>query len=264
MFSRLARPINTHGARLIPALPSCGKVLNLGSVRFESIRTRADNYEHFDKVAEEMNQAALKRRDEGVVGQFGWLPFYGMLGTILISKELVVLQTEFMLATAFGAWAFVAYITLGESVNNYLTGILADNKTRYDHIAAWHLAKLRVYKAKTQIEAETGSVLEEMLSSQRKVEAEYLNATNLEQRHALRQAVLDKLNQIKVREDAAAALERTQLINSAVANVYSTFEEDDGPLREEALELAISLLGTDGSTSLEDDPVKKLFVKQFE
>lgn len=262
MFSRLARPINSHGARLIPAVPSCAKVLNRGSVRFDSTATA--NYEFFKKDMEEKNAAALKRRDEGIIGQFGWLPFYGMLGTIFLSKELIVVETEFMLFSAFGAWAFVAYVGLGETLTSTVTQHLADQKTMFDKATDWQVAKMRVYKAKTQVEVDTVPVLKEMLATQRKVEAEYLTATNLEQRHALRQAILDKLNQIKVREDAAAALERSQLINAAVANVYAAFEEDDGPLKEESLDLAISLLGTDGSTTLDNDPVKKLFVKQFE
>lgn len=260
MFSRIARPVTSN--KVLPTLPRCVKVFNLGSVRFDS--TQAANHAYFQKHMDDANVAALKARDEGIIGQFGWIPFWGMVGVIAISKELVVVDTAFMLATCFGTWAFSAYVLGGEAVTSGITNMLADNKTMYDKVTDWQVEKMRVYKAKTQVEVDTVPVLEEMLQQQRAVEKSYLAAQNLEQRHALRQAILDKLNQIKVREDAEAALERTILIDSAVANVLKAFETDSGPLQESALDCAIALLGTDGMTALEDDPVKKLFVKEFQ
>lgn len=259
MFSRFARPISSNSRlisnRLLPAL-SCG------SVRFNS--TSAANYEIFKKQMDETNAIALKNRDEGVIGRFGWVPFWGMLGTIALSKEIVVVNTEFMLFCCFSSWAWVVYIGAGEMVTSALTQSLADQKTLFDKVTDWQVEKMKVYKAKTQVNVDTVPVLKEMLKQQREVEKHYLEAQNLEQRHIVRQAILDKLNQIKVREDAEAAKERTELIDLAVANVYKAFETDEGPLQVEALTNAISLLGTDGSTTLEADPVKKLFVKQFQ
>jgi len=144
------------------------------------------------------------------------------------------------------------------------TDVLAENKTKFDDLFDWNIANLRVYKTKTEVEVDTVSVLENLLKQQREVEKMYIAAQNLEQRHEFQQAIIDKLTQIKIKEDAEAALERSQLIDTAVANVYKSFTEDTGPLREAALVNAISLLGTDGSTTLEDDPVKKLFVKEFQ
>lgn len=258
MFSRIARPISN---KVLPALPSCVKVLNLGSVRFDS--TSTGNYDYFKKNMDDANVAALKVRDEGVVGQFGWAPFWGMVGVIAVSKEIVVVDTPFMLAVCFGAWSFSAYVFAGETVTAGLTRMLADNKTMFDRVTEWQVEKMRVYKAKTQVEVDTVPVLQTMLEQQRVVEKNYLAAQNLEQRHALRQAILDKLKQIKVREDAESALERTLLIDAAVANVLKAFETD-GTLQKSALDCAIALLGTDGMTTLEADPVKKLFVKQFQ
>jgi len=264
MFNRLIRPSHTSRVltrKLLPTLPSCNKVLNLGSVRFDSTTTA--NYEYFKKHMDDTNTAALKARDNGPVGQFGWLPFYGMLGVIAISKELVVCGTEFMLACSFGAWAFIAYVGLGHMATDTMTQALADHKTLFDKVTNWQVEKMRVYKAKTQVEVDTVPVLKEMLIQQRETEKAYLTAQNLEQRHALRQAILDKLNQIKVREDAEAALERSLFIDAAVAKVYKAFETDTGPLQNEAIVNAISILGTDGSTKLANDPVKKQFVKAF-
>jgi len=258
MFSRIARPVSKN----VSALPSCIKVLNLGSVRFDS--TSAANLEYFKNQIDEANTKALKARDEGVIGQFGWIPFWGMVGVIAISKEIVVADPALMLAACFGTWSFSAYVLAGESLTSGITQLLADNKTMFDKATDYQIEKMRVYKAKTQVEVDTVPVLQEMLKQQRAVEKNFLAAQNLEQRHALRQAILDKLNQIKVREDAEAALERSLLIDKAVANVYKAFETDDGSLQESSLDCAIALLGTDGMTTLEADPVKKLFVKEFQ
>jgi len=263
-LSRLSRPAQTNrivASRLLPSLPRCGKVLNASPARFDS--TSAANYELFKKQMDDANKDALKVRDEGVVGQFGWVPFYGMVGVIALSKEIVVCGTEFMLASAFGVWAFCAYIGVGEIATKSMTEMLADQKTMFDRVSDYQIEKMKVYKAKTQVDVDAVPVLKEMLAQQREVQKAYITAQNIEQRHALRQAIVDKLSQIKVREDAEASLERSRLVDAAVAGVYNAFETDEGPLKEAALANAISLLGTDGMTTLEADPVKKLFVKAF-
>jgi len=262
MLSRLVhRPANLNLLnKVIPSLPSYRKVLNHGQIRFAS----SSSLEYFEKIENDANADAIKLRNEGPVGQFGWIPFYGMVGVIAISKELVVCGTEFMLAFAFGSWVFISYVGFGEMISKSVTEGLADRKDMFDKISDYHIEKLRVHKAKTQVGIETVPILEEMLKQQRSVEKAYLAAQNFEQRHALQKAFLAKLNQIKVLEDAEAALERSLLIDKAVENVYNAFVTDKGPLGVEALETAISLLGTDGSTRLENDPVKKLFLKELQ
>jgi len=265
MFSRLARSISKKrllSSRFLPSLSSSQRIFNSGSIRFDSTLTK--NYDFFKKEMDDAHAKSLKARDESVVGQYGWVPFYGMIGVIFLSKEIVVVGTEFMLFSAFLSFFATSYILLGETVTKMSTEILAENKTKFDHLFDWSIANLRVYKAKTEVEVDTVSVLENMLKQQREVEKMYIAAQNLQQRHEFQQAIIDKLTQIKIKEDAEAALERSQLIDTAVANVYKSFTEDTGPLREAALVNAISLLGTDGSTTLEEDPVKKLFVKEFQ
>lgn len=264
MLSRVGRPICANGIfakKLIPSLAST-QFLNRGSIRFES--NAAKNLKIFEKIETDANEKALQLRDSSPVGQFGWLPFYGMVGTIMLSKELLLINAEFTLAAAYGAMFTALYIGLGETANKFITNFLADEKTKFDDLRDWQIEKMRVYKAKTQLPVDTVPVLQEMLKQQRDVNKNYLAAQNLEQRVALRQAFVDKLMQIKVQEDAAAAAERAALVTAAVDNVYAAFEEDKGPLREAALVNAISLLGTDGSSNLADDPVKKLFVKEFQ
>jgi len=266
MFNRLARPLIQSNAnsilinKLVPSLPRYFKNLDGGHAQFA---TKA-SLEYFQRFEDEANKAALKVRDESPVGQFGWLPFWGFVSTILISKELVPGGPEFMLLTTFGVTVFLVYAGLSENFAAAVREELAEKKDMFDRATDYHIERMRVYKAQTQIGVDSVPVLEQMLQQQREVQRSFIAAQNLEERHALQKAFLEKLTAIKTREDAEAALARSMLIDEAVKNVIAAFAEDEGPLRSEALLNAISLMGTDGSTTLEQDPVKKLFVKELQ
>jgi len=112
MFSRLARPISKKRlltSRFLPSLSSSNRIFNCGSIRFDSTLTK--NYDFFKNEMDDAHAKALKLRDEGIIGQYGWVPFYGMIGVIFLSKEIVVVGTEFMLFSAFMSFFLRVHIS---------------------------------------------------------------------------------------------------------------------------------------------------------
>lgn len=202
--------------------------------------------------------------EDGIIAKYGSIPFFGMAAAILVTKEIFILDAEWLLAMETAAFAMTGYVLIGDAANKWVED---DNKVQSDKFNAANDflgAMLDQYKMVMMTAQHKPEVLKEYLGEYTAAAKAHAQYQTVLPKHKARAQVLASLEALRSKEQHAASLEWQQKVDEAVANVTAAFSKGDKKLSEEMLALSIDSMGyTKPQTTDKNDPVKRLFSEQF-
>lgn len=196
-----------------------------------------------------------------VIQKWGAPTFWGAFAAILVSKEIFILDAEFLLSAEIGLFALTGYVLTGDTFEKWSEAQDKEKVDKFNDANDFMIEMFNQYKTVQSVSQNKPEVMEAYLAAYKAALVDNAAFQTAKPKHAARASVLSALEAIKAREEHAAAMEWQNAVESAVANVRSAFDTD-AKLNDEALNLAIQNLGTDPSAD-QVDPVKRLFMDQF-
>jgi len=263
MFSRALSVRSSLAARnLFRATP---KTLAPLTSRF----SRDFNSSSYLKQATGATPAATEVSDPpSIIQKYGASTFWGMLAAVAVSKEVFILDAEWLLSLEITAFATMAYVMTGNEVTKWSDGL---NKTKQDKFNAANdflLEMLDQYKMVQATAKNKPDVLAQYLAEYKKSLEEHAIYQTVAPKHTARSEMLTALEQIKNREEAAAAAEWGQAVDSTMGSVIDAFTNENNPeyakLQAELMEMAINNIGSVKVVDVEQDPVKRMIMKGME
>lgn len=201
---------------------------------------------------------------KSIVDSYGFYTFWGSIAAIAVSKEIFIIDAEFLLSMEIGAFALTSYVLAGDTINKMSEEMDKAKTDKFAEVNDFMLTMLDQYKMVQQTAQDKPAVMDQYLQEYKDSCVAHAKYQTVLPQHAARAQVLAALDQVKNREAHAAAAEWAQSVENAVDNVRTAFEANDAKLQGEMLELAISNMGpTVFTTTEKNDPVKRLFMQQF-
>lgn len=202
--------------------------------------------------------------EDSIIAKYGTIPFFGMGAAILITKEIFIIDAEWLLAMETAAFAMTGYVLIGDSLNKHCADEDAATKAKFDSANDFLTGMLDQYKLVQTTAQSKPAVLAAYMKEYEGAAQEFASYQTVVPKHKARAQVLASLEAIRTKEQHAAAEEWQSAVDKAVANVSATFDKGDAKLSEEMLNLAIDNIGYDKpNTTPDKDPVKRLFMEQF-
>jgi len=199
-----------------------------------------------------------------IIDKYGALTFWGMVATIAISKEVFIIDAEFLLAMEIGAFATATYVMAGNSVQEWAAETTADEEKKFNEANDFMLTMLNQYKSVQQMNQSKPAVLEQYLGEYKDTIKAYAQYETVLPQHAARAQVISTLEALQAKEEHAAAEEWANSVKLAVGNVTAAFEDvSNAKLQQETLDSAITAIGFEDSGDDKINPVKKLFIAEF-
>lgn len=262
MFARSLSVRSSLLARSLFTTPKVSGIVALPS-KFEAVR-------NFNSSSALKNAAAADASKEehpgpsAIIDKYGALTFWGMVATIAVTKEVFILDAEFLLALEIGAFATTTYVMAGNTVQDWAKETTAEEEKKFNEANDFMLTMLDQYKAVQQMNQSKPEVLEQYLGEFKDTVKAYAAYETVLPQHAARAKVIATLEGLQAKEEHAAAEEWANAVNKAVANVTGAFEDEKNTsLQKETLDAAIGAIGFEDVGEDQLDPVKRLFIAEF-
>ena len=221
--------------------PSLGRAFHTSNVRYtNSFFTGAgrDTY-YLKKPLEEL---AKKPFEPGLLNQWGGVaPFIGALGAIAVTKEILLLDAEMLLAVSMTGVYIAIYLAIGDSVHNVVKG-------RFDNAVSWFsdahdaaIAGCGFYKAEQKAKLDAEQCWKQYLDEYKDVMKAHAEAMAIKPRHVAREKVVASLEAIRAREKLQISGQWKKFIVAYEAAVRQVLADPD--LQDDLFEDALFLIG---------------------
>lgn len=195
------------------------------------------------------------------LAKYGTLGFWGGLAAILVTKEVFILNAEFLLSLEIAAFAGTAYVLTGDTIDKMSREMDQKKTEQFEGANEFLLEMINQYKTVQLAAQNKPEVVEQYLTEyKRSIEAHAAYQTVLPQ-HAARASVITTLESMKTREEHAAAMLWDETVVDMVESVENSFRAK-ADLRNSALEEAINNIGTSPDPEAVG-PVKEAFMSEF-
>jgi len=223
-----------------------------------------------------------------IVDKYGALTFWGMVASIVVTKEVFVIDAEFLLALEVGAFALAGYVMTGDQVDKWSKDEDDKATSQFNDANDFMLTMLNQYKTVQEVNQFEPAVLKQYLGEYKEALVENAAYQTVLPKHEARAAVIAALEQIKSREETAASAEWQATVEAAVEDAIISFDsafidpeylatlpseeadeykvqmEEALVLQQDMLAFAIDRIGDVEGDAATIDPVKELFLATFD
>jgi hypothetical protein len=204
--------------------------------------------------------AKADQHPESIIEHYGIAPFAGAVAVVLVSKEVINMDEEFLLACNSMAFLLTSYVAVGDTFQKTVDEANAAATAKFQKATGAVLATLNTYKGALQKRFDEVTIMKEFTEEQHNAAVAFANYQNAKVRHAAYTEMMAKLNAIKGAEEVAALAEFTQLCDLIVDEVQEEIEgANAAAFSNEALKYAIDHIGVAGKQG--EHPVSKVFQK---
>jgi len=253
MLSRLA----SRGSRIAARSLSARPLVALPS------RREFHNSTDLKNAAPAAPTAAADMSPMDIINKYGSTTFLGCFAAIMVTKEMFILDAEFLLSCEVGLFALTGYVLTGDTLEKMSEEQDKKEVDTFNDANDFMLEMINQYKSVQMTSKNKPEVMQAYLAAYKASLIAQAEAQTIAPQHVARASVLAALEGIRSREEHAAAMEWQATVDEAVENVTAAFQaKGNEALLEECLNTAISNLGTDPSAD-SVDPVKRLFMDQF-
>lgn len=221
-----ARALSVRSNLLARSLFTSPKFTGIAALptKFEAVRNFNSSSALKNAAAADASKEVAPGPSE-IIDKYGAVTFWGMVATIAISKEVFIIDAEFLLAMEIGAFALATYVMAGNSVQDWAAETTADEDKKFNEANDFMLTMLNQYKTVQQLNQSKPAVLEQYLGEYKDTIKAYAAYETVVPQHAARASVIASLEALQAKEEHAAAEEWANSITLAVANVTSAFED---------------------------------------
>lgn len=237
------------------------------SLASRSLRVATPSFARTFKSTPQLLNAAVASKAENpaqIIDKYGATTFWGMVAAIMISKEMYILDAEFMLSLEIGAFVMTGYVLTGDTINKMSEEWDAKTTEKFNGANDFMIEMFNQYKMVQGVVQNKPAVLQQYATEYKEAIVAQAAFQTVKPQHEARAQVLAALANIQSKEEFAAHMEWQNTVDAASAAVTKAFTSGDAKLNEEMVELAIKNLGFDTAVTAEaNDPVKRLFMAQF-
>lgn len=200
---------------------------------------------------------------EGVLEQYGLMPFLGLGAAALISKEVFVVNEEFLLAVDVCAFVFTAYTVGGDTFNKMVADSNTARKEKFDSAFDAAIAAVETYKTSQSLLSKEVDVMKEYAKEHQEACESHARFLTLKPQHDARAEVLAKLESIAAREASEESTFHKELVEDTIWNVTAEIEESQG-IRDEIFASALAQLGSGSPLAEDKDVIKRLIMAEMD
>ncbi len=175
------------------------------------------------------------------ISKYGVYPFVGLGGFALVSKEIIMLNTEFLVLSNFLLLGSIAYIQfsgkVGEFVQNERVKVVKDIQNNIQFRQDVAVAQLDMCKAATN----APKVVTEIYDAFLEANAAAAKARDLKARAAFREQIMQRLTSLKQQEDEATEQKREAVRSETLASVLEAVKSQK--VKSAVLDEAIAMVG---------------------
>lgn len=194
----------------------------------------------------------------------GWYPFLGLAGVVAISKEIIILNEEFLLVSNFATMFTILYLTVGDTITKAAEEQSAELHKKMDDLSDFQIEQYQAMLNAHQMNIEQVEVLKKLKVEHNTLSAELLKVKALKLRHSARDAVVKKLSELKSREASERASFKEIVGARATAYVRKQFASSPANVKAALVDFAIDVVeGKRKQLDAKQDPVKKLYADYF-
>lgn len=194
----------------------------------------------------------------------GWYPFLGLAGVVAISKEVIILNEEFLLVTNFATMFTILYLTVGDTITKAAEEQRAELHKKHDDMSDFQIEQIQTLLQAHQMNVEQVEVLKKLKVEHNTLSAESNRVKALKLRHSARDAVVKKLAELKSREASERASFKEVVGARATAYVRRQFASAPAGVKASLIDFAIGVVeGKQKQMDAKQDPIKKLYSDYF-
>jgi len=196
---------------------------------------------------------------ESFMSKYGWYPVAGLLGTILVSKEILRVNEDIFLAINYALVIMCAYVGIGDQIGSEFDRAETEEKKYFVDATEFELALIEEAIKLNDAAIVKPEVIENYLKQYEQASSHYEQAQKLLVQLALRNTVESKLQAVRDRELRQERETKEKIAKGARAWLLSRFQSSP-QLRMAAIERALANIGKSNNVVPADkDPIKQLF-----
>lgn len=187
----------------------------------------------------------------------GWYPLIGLGAVIALSKELLVLNEEFLMVSNFAAFVFISWLAVGDTVNDMVKDKAEAIRKNHDDVSDLYIDSLEAVIKAGENSLATLPLMRQLKTEYGTLGQQVIRAKELKARAAAREAVLQRLNQVYQKEQN----EKAKYLAAVYDNAYQQVQERLAGMSEQEksrmIDSAIAMIG--GSSEEAEDPVARIY-----
>jgi len=202
---------------------------------------------------------------KGIIDKYGGLyPLLGLGAAVAVTKELLILNEEFLMVSNFAAVVLAGYVMFSDTViQQHKEQVEADKKV-YEE---WGNLETEGYKAVIAAHKRNlaqAEAIRYVKNQYNRLIVEAQKAKVVQARVAARDALEKRLGDIAGREQAESSSKAKAVTSEATSSVKDFFRNADRQVKQQLIDNAIQLLSGGAKTIPADrDPIKQQFLKYF-
>ena len=187
----------------------------------------------------------------------GWYPLIGLGAVIALSKELLVLNEEFLMVSNFAAFIFISWLAVGDTVNDMVKDKAEAIRKNHDDVSDLYIDSLQAVIKAGENSLATLPLMRQLKSEYGTLGQQVTRAKELKARAAAREAVLQRLNQVYQKEQNEKAKYLAAVYDNAYQQVQERLQGMSAADKSKMIDSAIAMIGGGGEEA--EDPVARIY-----
>ena len=187
----------------------------------------------------------------------GWYPLLGLGAVIALSKELLVLNEEFLMVSNFAAFVFISWLAVGDTVNDMVKDKAAAIRKNHDDVSDLYIDSLEAVIKAGENSLATLPLMRQLKTEYGTLGQQVVRAKELKARAAAREAVLQRLNQVYQKEQNEKAKYLAAVYDNAYQQVQERLQAMSAADKSKMIDTAIAMIGGSGDEA--EDTVGRIY-----
>jgi len=187
----------------------------------------------------------------------GWYPLIGLGAVIALSKELLVLNEEFLMVSNFAAFIFISWLAVGDTVNDMVRDKAEAIRKNHDDVSDLYIDSLQAVIKAGENSLATLPLMKQLKNEYGTLGEQVVKAKELKARAAARETVMARLQQVYQKEQNEKAKYLAQVYDNAYQQVQERLQGMSAADKSKMIDGAIAMIG--GGSEEADDPVARIY-----
>jgi len=202
-----------------------------------------------------------KEEDKSILGVYGLYPLLGLGAVAIVSKELLVMNTDFAVAVNFGLTTTVLWFAVGDMVSAEYTKWIQEREKAVNNVNQLYVEGLEQASSILKSATVGREFTEDAAQHAEKSFEALVAAQNRQLRHDARAAVIAKLELLRAGKRAEEAKLKKALLLGLEPFIVDRYKKDKN-LRAQELDVAIDRMSADVESGR--DTLKRLLIEYVE
>jgi len=202
--------------------------------------------------------------DESLMSKYGMYPLVGLATTAMVSKEVIILSEETLIAINFSAFCLAAYVAAGTKLNDAFDIERKENEDKVLGATNFRVKLIEAEIAQWEASKNTMDAFTAIADQNAAVAGQYTNAVQRQAKQEAAAKARSALEALANQQKSVQMEAQANLVADAADYARGQFATPTEAMKDAAIWLAIDgigfLKGEPKATDVDADPVKKVFM----